>query len=282
MEGLNVSTEKSPYESIHRVLEVVPVYMKDYFSSILRDNTQTPSVLDIISRNKESIDFFGDLKRLRIAHDIFLGASNNAREYLNNTPHSIVLRNGIRDYEEVKGFDKKPNISSILLWRIKEEDYRFIPEILLVRKTKGDNSFYYLPGGKIEQNEDAKEALARELSEELPGFDTSLVSQSKQWIVTKSQTPFVGTRREVVIETNLLYYDLDSEMKYGAELDDLQWIDSNANLSPAVLGTGLLDMGLVEDVKVAENTQFVLDVINEWFVMFKTIFSIINSSKMRA
>ena len=103
-------------------------------------------------------------------------------------------------------------------------------EILLVRVR--DNVQWYLPGGKIEQNESAEDALIRELHEELN--ITINKASLKHYITIIDQALGIDD----LVELNCFTGEYTGEIKPQAEISEVRLINWQANqqlLAPAVL-----------------------------------------------
>lgn len=91
-------------------------------------------------------------------------------------------------------------------------------KLLMCRKK--DEHFFITPGGKIEEGESIKQALAREVREELG--------------VSVSSADFIGTfeaahvsRADTIIKMHTYRVSIDSTPKAQAEIEALVWLDSD-------------------------------------------------------
>ena len=103
-------------------------------------------------------------------------------------------------------------------------------DILLVRVR--DNQKWYLPGGKIEQNEEPRQALIRELREEL---GISLNINELHYLTT-----VIGQAYGVDDNVELVCFTLNSigEIKPQAEISEVRfinWQNERELIAPAVL-----------------------------------------------
>jgi ADP-ribose pyrophosphatase YjhB (NUDIX family) len=102
-------------------------------------------------------------------------------------------------------------------------------KLLLVRVR--DNKHWYLPGGKIEQDEKASETLKRELLEEL---NIKLIPESIQYLYTVTGPAY---NEKAVVDLVCFSADWEGEIQPKAEISEVSWIeykDKNL-LAPAVL-----------------------------------------------
>nr|WP_269808200.1 NUDIX domain-containing protein [Bacillus pretiosus] len=102
-------------------------------------------------------------------------------------------------------------------------------KLLLVRVR--DNKHWYLPGGKIEQDEKASETLKRELLEEL---NIKLIPESIQYLYTVTGPAY---KEEAVVDLVCFSADWEGEIQPKAEISEVSWIEYNNKdlLAPAVL-----------------------------------------------
>jgi 8-oxo-dGTP diphosphatase len=100
--------------------------------------------------------------------------------------------------------------------------------LLLVRVRQ--NSHWYLPGGKIEEDESAESALARELAEEL---GIALIPESVQYLYTVVG-PAYGQAGSVALVCYCARWR--GEPRPLREISEVRWIDirERAKLAPAV------------------------------------------------
>jgi 8-oxo-dGTP diphosphatase len=103
-------------------------------------------------------------------------------------------------------------------------------KLLLVRVR--DNKHWYLPGGKIEQDEKASETLKRELLEEL---NIKLIPESIQYLYTVTGPAY---NEKAVVDLCVCFSaDWEGKIQPKAEISEVSWIeykDKNL-LAPAVL-----------------------------------------------
>ena len=93
-------------------------------------------------------------------------------------------------------------------------------KVLCVR-TKGKNKFY-IPGGKIDQGENAKAALLREIKEEL---DVALYGGS----ITSATTIVAaahGFSPERKVEMQCFYAQYYGTLSANSEIEEIKWIGS--------------------------------------------------------
>lgn len=100
-------------------------------------------------------------------------------------------------------------------------------KILLGRRTSGGETFWWLPGGSIEKDEDAFTAVLRELEEEiLPG---PVLQQSLSFYISeKSQIPFVFETPNARYTTFVLKVPLEcisEPVAIKEEFDEMKWYD---------------------------------------------------------
>jgi 8-oxo-dGTP diphosphatase len=95
--------------------------------------------------------------------------------------------------------------------------------ILLVHRTKAPTG-WGLPGGKIEDGEDIRDAIKRELREE-----TSLQSMRKRFIKL-GESSSVNGRHVTVFKLRLV---LDSDVNISSEHDGYMWVSNLNNIKLA-------------------------------------------------
>ncbi|WP_319805980.1 NUDIX domain-containing protein [Bacillus cereus] len=94
-----------------------------------------------------------------------------------------------------------------------------------------NNKHWYLPGGKIEQNETASETLERELFEEL---NIKLIQGSIQYLYTITGPAY---NEEGLVDLVCFSADWEGEIQPQAEISEVTWINYKEKnlLAPAVL-----------------------------------------------
>lgn len=101
-------------------------------------------------------------------------------------------------------------------------------KILLVRVR--DNKLFYLPGGKIDAGETAKEALIRELKEE---FNIAIHSDQLSDFAT-----VIGDNHDQTDQVRLACFSINKlpDFTPGAEISEIAWFDilKQDQMAPAV------------------------------------------------
>jgi len=87
--------------------------------------------------------------------------------------------------------------------------------LLLVRSAEKD--CWTPPGGKVERGETLKQALMRELAEELPGLEVTI---GKSYKCFRGTTPHSGR----LVEVHTFFGEVSGSIKYGAEVTGSQWV----------------------------------------------------------
>lgn len=89
---------------------------------------------------------------------------------------------------------------------------------------------WYLPGGKIDSGETPREALCREIAEEL----NTVIDPSWLRYVGHITAPAWGEASHVVMEQACFRYDLGAAVKAGGEIGGLRYFDeADYGLEPA-------------------------------------------------
>ncbi|MFI0471430.1 NUDIX domain-containing protein [Halomonas sp. HMF6819] len=92
-----------------------------------------------------------------------------------------------------------------------------VGELLLVRKR--GSRFFMQPGGKIEPNEPARQALVRELEEEL-----GVVVASERLEYMARLKIEAANEPDTLIDTELFRLDLDEHVEAAAEIAEAVWV----------------------------------------------------------
>ena len=83
---------------------------------------------------------------------------------------------------------------------------------------------FYLPGGKTDEGETTREALLREISEEL---DIALDQEKIRYYTHITATAF-GEQKSIVMEQDCFLYDLQEQPRPAAEIGELKYFDTRA------------------------------------------------------
>lgn len=118
---------------------------------------------------------------------------------------------------------------------------------LLLAYSKRKQAFY-LPGGKLDEGEDAVTALIREIKEEL-SID---ILPDELMLYCHISAPAYGERPPIVMEQDCFLYALKSVPVANAEIEDIRFFSYSEfrNESIQVPGVELLFRQLVTDDKV--------------------------------
>lgn len=104
---------------------------------------------------------------------------------------------------------------------------------ILSTRSKGKDA-WYLPGGKRENGESDKEALIREINEEL---SVNLIPETIKYLNTfKAQAH--GQPEGVFVQVTCYTADYEGDLKVAAEIEEMDWLVSNIDpklLSPVDL-----------------------------------------------
>lgn len=104
---------------------------------------------------------------------------------------------------------------------------------ILSTRSKGKDA-WYLPGGKRENGESDKEALIREINEEL---SVNLIPETIKYLNTfKAQAH--GQPEGVFVQVMCYTADYEGDLKVAAEIEEMDWLVSNIDpklLSPVDL-----------------------------------------------
>lgn len=103
---------------------------------------------------------------------------------------------------------------------------------LLLVKVR-ENEHYYLPGGKIETDEDDRTSLERELREEL---SLQLDKENMLYLYTVTGPAYPDTDKTVELRC-YRYADDIGEIQMNSEITDVKYIDINEKekIAPAVI-----------------------------------------------
>ncbi len=111
--------------------------------------------------------------------------------------------------------------------------------VLLLKKNKGDKSFWEIPGGRINDDESIEQTLRRELAEELPGIKDVHI----QGLVTAHRLPF---DIDDDLGLMLIYFEVTANLpdpiQLSEEHTDHTWVKSLDELE--------LDEGTLKALKV--------------------------------
>jgi ADP-ribose pyrophosphatase YjhB (NUDIX family) len=83
---------------------------------------------------------------------------------------------------------------------------------------------FYLPGGKVNHNETAVEALVREIKEEL-NVDLRL---TRLQYYTHITAPAFGEKNGIVMEQECFLYELEEQAEPNAEIGELAYFNTGA------------------------------------------------------
>lgn len=90
---------------------------------------------------------------------------------------------------------------------------------LLAARSKGKN-VYYIPGGKREQGETDKEALIREIKEEL---DIELIPKSLRFI-NKFKAQAHGNPEGIILQMTCYSADFTGVINSSSEIEEVLWL----------------------------------------------------------
>ena len=119
-----------------------------------------------------------------------------------------------------------------------------------------DNKYYSFPAGKVENNEDSKNAAIRELYEEL-GLKTErnhlLLKHKIFFSDRENYTKYIGYFYEVLKYTGI------ETLKEPHKHIEFSWIDKNnlsKNISPyCIQALNMIEQGILESEFIINNTQ---------------------------
>ncbi|MBS1639342.1 MAG: NUDIX domain-containing protein [Bacteroidetes bacterium] len=106
---------------------------------------------------------------------------------------------------------------------------------VLLALSKNKNAFY-LPGGKVNKNENAKQALIREIEEEL----SCILKNDKLKFYKHITAPAFGEDANVIMEQDCFFYDEELNIVPSAEIEKTEWFSKaeyllQKNLAPGVI-----------------------------------------------
>lgn len=99
--------------------------------------------------------------------------------------------------------------------------------VLLLKKNKGEKSFWEVPGGRIDDDETIEQTLTREFDEELPGTKDVAIKR----VLIAHRLPFdIGEDLGLL----LMYFEVSAKLPEPIELSeehtDYQWVKSTEEL----------------------------------------------------
>jgi len=111
---------------------------------------------------------------------------------------------------------------------------------------------WYLPGGKIDANESAHDALCREISEELNiGLNSDLLKY-----YCHISAPAYGEEENVIMEQECFLYELMEEVEASSEIEQIGYFDLDDYLQQPIQVKGVLKVfkQLQEDMLLGESS----------------------------
>lgn len=106
---------------------------------------------------------------------------------------------------------------------------------VLLALSKNKNAFY-LPGGKVNKNENTKQALIREIEEEL----SCVLKDDKLKFYKHITAPAFGEDANVIMEQDCFFYDEELNIVPSAEIEKTEWFSKaeyllQKNIAPGVI-----------------------------------------------
>ena len=106
---------------------------------------------------------------------------------------------------------------------------------VLLALSKNKNAFY-LPGGKVNKNENAKQALIREIEEEL----SCVLKDDKLKFYKHITAPAFGEDANVIMEQDCFFYKEVLHIIPSAEIEKTEWFSKaeyllQKNIAPGVI-----------------------------------------------
>ena len=105
----------------------------------------------------------------------------------------------------------------------------------LLALSKNKNAFY-LPGGKVNKNENAKQALIREIEEEL----SCVLKDDRLKFYKHITAPAFGENANIIMEQDCFFYNEELNIVPSAEIEKTEWFSKaeyllQKNIAPGVI-----------------------------------------------
>ena len=105
----------------------------------------------------------------------------------------------------------------------------------LLALSKNKNAFY-LPGGKVNKNENTKQALIREIEEEL----SCVLKDDKLKFYKHITAPAFGENANIIMEQDCFFYNEELNIVPSAEIEKTEWFSKaeyllQKNIAPGVI-----------------------------------------------
>ncbi|MBS1642917.1 MAG: NUDIX domain-containing protein [Bacteroidetes bacterium] len=106
---------------------------------------------------------------------------------------------------------------------------------VLLALSKNKNAFY-LPGGKVNKNENTKQALIREIEEEL----SCVLKDDKLKFYKHITAPAFGENANIIMEQDCFFYNEELNIVPSAEIEKTEWFSKaeyllQKNIAPGVI-----------------------------------------------
>lgn len=106
---------------------------------------------------------------------------------------------------------------------------------VLLALSKNKNAFY-LPGGKVNKNENAKQALIREIEEEL----SCVLKDDRLKFYKHITAPAFGENANIIMEQDCFFYNEELNIVPSAEIEKTEWFSKaeylqQKNIAPGVI-----------------------------------------------
>ncbi len=101
----------------------------------------------------------------------------------------------------------------------------------------GNKKAWYLPGGKIDQNENAKSALVREIKEEL---DVDLIENNLKFFCHITAEAY--GEQDLLMEQDCFLYDLKDEIKPTNEIEAVEYFSFEEYQQQAIQVIGVIQV----------------------------------------